>query len=393
MAGENVLVLGAGTGGLVAANTLAHRGYRVTLVERSDMHLFQPGLLWIAFRGHDPSRYQRRVADLVHPSVNLVRGVVESIDLGERTVRLSGGRALGYDYLVVALGASLDWASIPGLEQARERYGDFYSGVEQARRLWSTVRGLGSGTLLVAAADPLYKCPPAPHKAAFLASLTFRERGLASRVVLAVPFPHAYPASSIASMVEERLRSAGVEVATFFTLEEVDVAEGKASSLEGETIEFDAAAIVPPHRGPTVEVSPAEAVDEDGFIRVDKERLNIAGYDDAFAVGDCNNAPTSKSGVTAHLEAEVVADRIDGLDARFDGRTNCPIVTDGEAAFVISDYEHPPVPIRFTRFKRLLEEAFIESYWPSLREPWKWRPLFHAYFEATRPSILAERGW
>ena len=390
-----VLVLGAGVGGLVAANLLAAEGYSVTVVEKSSVHLFQPGMLWIAFKGHSPSRYTRSVESLLDPRVRLVRGRVSRIDLAERLVALDDGRSLGYDRLIVALGAGLDYDAVPGHRRLLELYGDFFAGAEAARRLWENFSSMSEGTLLIGAADPLYKCPPAPHKAALLAADTLRRRGLLGRVrvVLALPFPREYPAESLAGVVGEKLRSMGVEVRTLFTVDSIDIENRTVSSLEGETIGFDVAAIIPFHTGPSVEVEPAEAVDDDGFFKVDKYTLEIAGYDDAYAIGDCSNAPTSKTGVTAHLAAEVVADRIAGLDSRFTGRTNCPIVADGEALFVISDYSHPPLPARFTRAKRLMEDLFIAAYWSSLRHPERWRSIFHAYFSATEPSKLAPRGW
>ena len=391
---ERILVLGAGPGGLVAANMLASHGYRVTLVERSDAHLFQPGMLWIAFQGHSPERYMKPVEELVKPGVELVRGTVEAVNLAEREVALSDGRRLSYDYLVIALGASLDYGAIEGHRELLEAYGDFFSGADSARRLWEAFSKMTSGTLVVAAADPLYKCPPAPHKAVLLASETIRRRGLSGRVrvVLALPFLHEYPSETIARIVAPKLEEAGVEVRTLFTVDRIDMASHKIYSLEGDEVEFDVAAVIPVHKGPRVRVEPAEAVDDDGFFKVDRYTLQIEGYDDAFAVGDCNNAPTSKTGVTAHLGAEVVAERIMGYDSRFNGRTNCPIVTDGEASFVISSYESPPVPVRFSVFKRLLEDAFIASYWSSLRDPEKWSPIFRAYFEATDPSRIGG-GW
>ena len=167
----------------------------------------------------------------------------------------------------------------------------------------------------------------------------------------------------------------------------------RSYTLEGEELGFDLATVIPVHRGPFVKVYPEDAVDDDGYFKVDKYTLRIQGYDDAYAVGDCNNAPTSKTGVTAHLGGEVVAERIMGYNAVFTGRTNCPLVTDGEALFVISDYEQPPVPVRFSKFKRLLEDMFIAMYWPSLRDPEKWSPIFRAYFRATQPKILAKLGW
>ena len=392
--GERVLVLGGGTGGLVAANLLAAHGYNVTLVEKASHHLFQPGMLWIAFQGHKPERYMRPVESLLKPGVELVRGTVSRIDLAERLVELEDGRRLGYDKLIIALGASLDYDAVPGHREAVERYGDFFGGPDNAARLWSSFSRLREGTLFIGAVDPLYKCPPAPHKAAFLAAYTLRRRGLQGRVrvVLALPFVHEYPSETVARIVAPKLEEAGVEVRTMFTVDEVDVDRGVVRSLEGEEVEYTVAALVPAHRGPRVEIAPDNVTDEDGFIRVDKYTLQVEGYDDAYAIGDCNNTPTSKTGVTAHLGAEVVAERIMGWDSRFTGRTNCPIVANGEATFVISSYDSPPIPVKFSKFKRLLEDIFIASYWSSLRDPEKWAPVFRAYFQATDPGVLGG-GW
>ncbi len=389
-----ILVLGAGTGGLVAANLLASHGEDVILVEKSDIHLFQPGMLWIAFQGHSPERYARPVEELVRPGVELVNSVVESVDLDERRVTLQGGRELDYDTLIIALGASLDYNAVPGHRELFERFGDFYGGIDAALRMWKSFSSLREGRLVIAAADPLYKCPPAPHKAAFLATHTLGLRGLRERVKvhLAVPFLHEYPSEVVARIVAPKLEETGVEVSTLFTVESIDMEAGKIYSLEGEELDFSVAAVIPPHRGPEIRVNPPEVLDEDGFIKVDKHKLNVEGYDDAYAIGDCSNAPTSKTGVTAHLGAEVVVERIHGYDARFTGRTNCPIVADGEASFVISTYDHPPVPVKFSRFKRFLEDFFIASYWSSLKYPEKWSPYFKAYFKATDPHVI-EGGW
>lgn len=395
MAEERVLVLGAGTGGLVAANLLAAHGYSVTLVEKSDRHLFQPGMLWIAFKGHPPSKYTMPVESLVREGVRLVRGRVEHIDLAERRVRLASGEELGYDWLIIALGASLDYSAIPGHEKLHEEFGDYFSSENDAAKLWSKFSRLEEGTLVVAAADPLYKCPPAPHKAAFLASDTLARTGRKGKVkvVLALPFLHAYPSKTMADIIEPELEKAGIELVTMFTVDSIDTENRVIRSLEGDEISYSIATVIPIHKGPRVTVNPESAVDGDGFFKVDKYTLRLEEYDDAFAIGDCSNAPTSKTGVTAHLGAEVVVDRILGYDARFTGRTNCPVVADGTAAFVISDYDHPPVPVKFSKLKRMMEDLFIAAYWSSLKYPERWRPFFRAYFEATSPERLGMRGW
>ncbi len=391
----DILVLGAGTGGLVAGNLLAAAGYKVTLVEKSDVHLFQPGMLWIAYKGHSPERYMRPVSSLVRENVELIKGTVKTVDFAERKVTLEDGREIEYNIIIVALGASLDYDAIPGHRELFEAYGDFFGGADAAVRMWENFSKLKEGTLVIAAADPVYKCPPAPHKAAFLAADTLAKKGLLGRVkvVLAVPFVNVYPSETMAHIVEEKLKEKGVEYRTMFTVDSIDLENKTISSLEGEQLTFDIAAVIPVHGGPRIEVRPEGVADDDEYIKVNKYTLRVEGYDDAFAIGDCSNAPTSKTGVTAHIGAEVVVDQILGYDARFTGRTNCPIVTNGEASFVISTYSHPPIPVKFSKMKRLMEDLFIAAYWSSLKYPELWRPVFHAYFEATMPEALGERGW
>ncbi|MEB3756232.1 MAG: hypothetical protein GSR79_05175, partial [Desulfurococcales archaeon] len=70
-----------------------------------------------------------------------------------------------------------------------------------------------------------------------------------------------------------------------------------------------------------------------------------------------------------------------------------PIITNGEALFVISDYDHPAVPVKPTKVKRYLEDFFIASYWSTLKYPERWESIFEAYFTATAPEILKEGGW
>jgi sulfide:quinone oxidoreductase len=213
------------------------------------------------------------------------------------------------------------------------------------------------------------------------------------KVVLAVPVPHAYPSKVIADEIEPELSARGIEVRTFFTANEVDLEGRKIVSLEGEEISFDVATVIPPHRGPSYRVVPEEVKDGNGYIKVDKYTCKVEGFDDAYAVGDCTNTPTSKSGVTAHLQAEVVAARLQGVDARYSGRTNCPLIVDGKGLFVISDYDHPPMPVRLSRFERLMEDFFVATYWSAVRYPELWSPIFKAYFDSTNQLLWRGEKW
>ncbi|MEM0021909.1 MAG: FAD/NAD(P)-binding oxidoreductase [Fervidicoccaceae archaeon] len=394
MAENRVLIIGGGSGGIIAANLLAEEGKKVTLVTDSPVHFFQPANLFIAFRGEPPEKYSRSVNSLLHQNVELILEKVTKLDLENRFAITEKNRKLDYDVVVVAAGASLDYDSLPGMRESLNRFGDYYSTPQSAVRLWETIRGLKKGKFVIGVPDLIIKCPPAPHKGTFLSASFFKKEKRDVSVELLYPSPHAYTEAELARTIEKKMEEFGnISVRTSFLIDSIDVERKVVVGMNGEEVAYDALAVIPFHKGPKIEINPADARDEDGFIKVDKNKLSISSYDDAYAIGDCTNAPTSKTGVAAHLGAFTVWRRIRGENAVYTGRTNCPMITDNEAIFVISDYENKPVGQRFSKLKRLMEDLFVSMYFPSLMHPRKFEPIFNAYFEATEPSVLGERGW
>src|SRR4030065_269863 len=109
MSGKNILILGGGVGGLVAANELRRRlpgEHRVVLVEKNPQHAFAPSFLWLMTGDRQPGQITRPVRRLVRPGVEVVLAEAQAIDIANRTVQTSA-HTLNYDYLIVALGAEL----------------------------------------------------------------------------------------------------------------------------------------------------------------------------------------------------------------------------------------------------------------------------------------------
>jgi sulfide:quinone oxidoreductase len=130
--------------------------------------------------------------------------------------------------------------------------------------------------------------------------------------------------------------------------------------------------------------------DSDGFVKADRNTMRIEGFGNAFAVGDASNLPTSKSGVTAHLEAAAVADIINGKDSSFDGRTNCTLRTDSmHALFIISDYQNPVVPTKPSTKTCIMEKMNELSYWMGLKGSMS--KFTDMYFKSTIPAKLNKK--
>ncbi|RYY48204.1 MAG: NAD(P)/FAD-dependent oxidoreductase, partial [Comamonadaceae bacterium] len=105
-----VIIIGCGFGGLEAARALRDAPVAITLVDRSNHHLFQPLLYQVATAGLSAPAIAAPVRFLFRdqPNVTSLLGEVRAIDAGAREVQLDDGTRLPYDHLIVAAGAGVD---------------------------------------------------------------------------------------------------------------------------------------------------------------------------------------------------------------------------------------------------------------------------------------------
>ena len=104
---HHVLILGGGFVGLNAAKVLAGRkNVRVTIVDRSNYHLFQPLLYQVASAGLSPSDIATPIRSLFSANENIktYKAEITGIDPDSRQVDTDIG-TFGYDYLIMGLGA------------------------------------------------------------------------------------------------------------------------------------------------------------------------------------------------------------------------------------------------------------------------------------------------
>ncbi|MCZ8114289.1 NAD(P)/FAD-dependent oxidoreductase [Silanimonas sp.] len=127
-----VLILGGGFGGLAAAKALKGAPVDVTLVDRTNHHLFQPLLYQVATAGLAAPSIAAPIRHILRGqrNVTVLMGEAVDIDLAARTVTLAEGGVLGFDHLVVATGATHsyfgrdDWAThAPGLKTLADAQG------------------------------------------------------------------------------------------------------------------------------------------------------------------------------------------------------------------------------------------------------------------------------
>jgi NADH dehydrogenase len=106
----HVVIVGGGFGGLTAAKALRRAKVRVTVVDRTNHHLFQPLLYQVATAGLSSAEIAAPIRDILSAQKNtrVLLAEVKRIDLARRTVVLEEGE-LAYDFLVVAAGAKTNY--------------------------------------------------------------------------------------------------------------------------------------------------------------------------------------------------------------------------------------------------------------------------------------------
>lgn len=114
----HVVIIGAGFGGLRVAKRLAGKPVRVTLIDKRNYHLFQPLLYQVATAGISPHEIAYPVRAIFRSQKNFefLMTRVTGVDLDKRSVHTEQGN-IHYDYLVVAVGASINYFGNASLER------------------------------------------------------------------------------------------------------------------------------------------------------------------------------------------------------------------------------------------------------------------------------------
>lgn len=123
--GKNVVIVGGGFAGISVAKKLAGTSFRVTIVDKTNHHLFQPLLYQVATAALSPGDIATPIRAIFskQENVNAIMGEVVRVDKEKKRIHLKNGTSLPFDYLVLSPGAQYnyfeheDWKEhAPGLK-------------------------------------------------------------------------------------------------------------------------------------------------------------------------------------------------------------------------------------------------------------------------------------
>jgi sulfide:quinone oxidoreductase len=385
---KTLLILGAGTGGTMVANKMAHeldpQDWKIIIVDKFENHYYQPGFLFIPFGIYNVADVTKRKRDFIPPNVELIFSDIELIEPEQNRVKLTkGNQIIHYDYLVIATGTQIHPEETEGLVDGggwQENIFDFYT-VEGAVALSRFLKFWKGGRMVVNVTEMPIKCPVAPLEFLFLADWYFHERNIRDKVeiVYATSLPGAFTKPRASAILGNILEQKGIHIEPEFNIGSVDPGTNKIISWDEREIAYDLLVTVPTNMG-------AEVIERSGmgdvlnYVPIDKHTLQSNKWENVWVIGDAGNAPTSKAGSVAHFMLDVIVENMlrhmEGLAPlpKFDGHANCYIESGFEKGILIDfNYDVEPLPGKFPLpgigpFSLLKESA--ANHWGKMAFRW-----------------------
>ena len=366
---KQVLILGAGFGGLASANllrkSLTQEECQITVIDKS--RYFMMGLvnLWILSGSRRLEDSRIALNKLENKGIRFLNDEIASIDLSKKSIttvttgeRINENNELVYDYLIISLGTELAPEQINGFE-GNENSFNVYD-VQQIPSLREKILSLKSGRIAICIANIPYKCPPAPYEISLLINDILVKNGTRDSIDLEmyVPTPISLPiaGANTSSNVVNLLNGNHIK---FYPLHKLKKVMDKKTIVfeNGNKINFDLLIVIPPHQVPKV-IKNSELV-RDGnqdWINVDRFTLRTK-YRDVFAIGDVteikldNSITIPKAGIFAEGEAKVVSQQIineitnNHRSAKFDGKGFCFMeIGNKKAGYIDADFYNESGP-------------------------------------------------
>jgi sulfide:quinone oxidoreductase len=359
---KNLVILGAGTAGTIMANklykVLNKDEWKITIVDRDNLHYYQPGFLFIPFGVYKPEEVIKPKADFLPGGITFIINNVKRVKPEKNEVIFEDGKIIEYDLLIIATGTTPVPEETDGLKGKLwyKDIFDFYTyvgSVNLAKKL-ETWEG---GKLVINLAESVIKCPVAPLEFAFLADAYFIEKGIRDRVEIfyVTPLSGAFTKPKATEMLGQLMEEKNIKVIPDFYLMRVDEDRKVIISYDEKEVPFDLLVSIPVNKGDEM-IANSNLGDEDGlnFVPTDRQTLQSKQFDNVFVIGDSTNIPASKAGSVAHFEADVLTENIISfinnkpLEAKFDGHANCFIETGfGKATLIDFNYDTEPLPGKF----------------------------------------------
>lgn len=398
---KKLLVLGSGTAGTMVVNKLHKKldakEWSITVIDKDNDHLYQPGLLLLPFGVYEPEELVKERDHFLPKNVEYIRAEIGKVVPEESQVILKDGRTVTYDQLVIATGTSPRPDQTPGMEDPavwHKSVFDFYT-LAGSVALREALKNFQGGRLVVHISEMPIKCPVAPLEFTFLADAYFEERKMRDKVeiVYVTPLEGAFTKPVCSTHLGWMLDERQIKLEPDFVIEHIDPDTKTLVSMDEREIPFDLLVTVPVNMGADF-LAGSGLVDEMNYVAVDKQTFLSKKFPNVFALGDASDIPASKAGSVAHFAIDLFAENfVEYINGRpmkhnFDGHANC-FIESGHGKGLLIDFNYAvepltgmfPLPIvgpfpllKESRWNHVGKLAFRWIYWNLLIKG-RWIPI------------------
>jgi sulfide:quinone oxidoreductase len=359
-----ILIIGGGNAGLSVASRLLlkNKELSIGIVDPSEKHYYQPAWTLVGAGVFDIAETEKKEADYIPKNSSWIKEAVATFSPEKNSITCSNGTELTYDFMVVCPGIQLDWNKIEGLTETlgKNEVTSNYS-FKTAPYTWELIKNFKGGTAVFTNPSTPIKCGGAPHKIMYLACDYWRKKGILDQcevhyvsgasVIFGVP--------EYAETLKKKLAQYNIKVHFGSTITAIDgtTITYRINKNQNETniskvsLNFDICHTVPPQSAPDfIKKSPLSDTNNLlGYVEIDKNTMQHSRFKNIFSLGDCTNAPYSKTGAAIRKQAPVVVENLlnlienKPLSATYDGYSACPIPTQyGKLMLAEFDYSNKP---------------------------------------------------
>lgn len=364
MPAKKIVIVGGGNAGLsVAAQLLKKdKSLQISIIDPSSKHYYQPAWTLVGAGIFDINKTVRNEADYIPKGTTWIKDAVATFLPDENKVVCASGKSYEYDAMIVCPGIQLDWQKIKGFKETlgKNEVSCNYS-FDVAPYTWELIKNFKGGTAIFTNPVSPVKCGGAPHKIMYLACDYWRKQGILDKCDVhylsgagAIFAVKEYAATLTEVVKNDNIKPHfGVNVVELDGVNKTVYYEEKNTDgvAERKAMKFDMCHAVPPQSAPDfIKNSPlADANSPYGYVEVNKNTMQHSRYTNVFALGDCTNAPCSKTGAAIRKQAPVVVQNVLAVLANqpmtgdYTGYSACPIPTQyGKLMLAEFDYTNTP---------------------------------------------------
>lgn len=360
-----LLILGGGTGGCSIAAKFSRvlKENEIIVVEQCERHYYQPGFTFIGIGQGQLSKSWKLMKDVLPKNVIWIKDIVTSIDPDNNLVITKRGCQILYEFLIISLGLDLNFGKIRGLVDAlcEPEVCSIYS-VKYVTKTFEAIKRIDRGTAIFTHPRCPIKCQGASQKIAYLCDHYLRKvkRRECVKIIYNTANPDLFAVRRYSNVLWEVTERRDIQVNLKTNLIEVHPSTREAvfeKDKKTKVFKYDFLHVTPYMKPPAVLRATKSLVDKNGYVKVNKHTLAHVDYPNVFAIGDCCNAPNSKTAAAVAVQSYVVFNNLKacmlGKDSYFfyNGYSSCPIFTEiGKC--VMAEFLYNGVPFETFPFKQ-----------------------------------------